>query len=52
MDAVEKAKLRSFLESWQDEELSFRSSILFSETTFAQAKGTKLCNTQAGFAAC
>ncbi|GAB9467250.1 hypothetical protein Gpo141_00004603 [Globisporangium polare] len=38
MDAVEKAKLRSFLESWQDEELSFRSSILFSETTFAQAK--------------
>lgn len=40
MDATEKAKLRSFLESWQDEELSFRSSILFSETTFAQAKGT------------
>lgn len=42
MDAMEKAKLRSFLKSWQDEELNFRSSILFSETTFAQAKGAYL----------
>ncbi|TYZ62374.1 hypothetical protein PybrP1_004519 [[Pythium] brassicae (nom. inval.)] len=39
MDPVDKAKLRAFLESWQDAEPGFRSAILFSESTFAQAKG-------------
>lgn len=33
------AKFQAFLEMWEDEQTHFRSSVLFSETTFAQAKG-------------
>lgn len=43
IDPIEQAKLRAFLESWQDSEPSFRSAILFSESTFAQAKGWSPC---------
>lgn len=33
------AKFQAFLELWEAEQSHFRSSVLFSETTFAQAKG-------------
>lgn len=42
MDESAIAHLTAFLTSWQTEEPHFRSSMLFSESTFAQARGELL----------
>lgn len=52
---VAHAKFQAFLDMWEEEQPHFRSSVLFSETTFTQAKGkcynnypsTRMVNTNA-----